>query len=129
MKRSRWVVGLLLCVVGALWLVPTVFVKKTSGEIVAYTRVGGDGRTDRYRVEYRFERDGKTQFASFMQTLDQGVLPQTGAQLVCRYYLFWPEGARVGDPKSPVPPLCLILLGLAVLFFRKPGGLKPKNEN
>lgn len=118
-KKIKTIVAVVLIVVGILWLIPTIFVttvqmRVTDAVVADETNVKYTGFT----VTYTYQKNGQSKTGQYSVTLLKGEEPLIGEQGVCHYYNFPPYSVHLGTPKSPVPPLVTILLGIALLWIR-----------
>lgn len=128
-KKIKIILALVLLAAGILWLIPTVFVESTVLRTTGYTLTDdSDPEYNIFTVEYTYPFGKEQRTGSFTQRLYKDVTPTVGAQDVCHYYTVPPYPVFLGDAASPVPPLVCILLGILLLFIKKPKFRKNKTE-
>ena len=129
LKKIKTILSILLCVVGVLWLLPTVFVETTQLEITDYKLTQEGEMEDTYEISFTYPRGDETETGKYITSYPKGWEPSVGGQEVCHYYTLPPFSVQVGDAASPVPPLCCIALGLLLPLLKKPRFLAKKKEN
>lgn len=118
--KHKTVIGVLLMIIGALWLIPTLAVRRTACRITDVTLTDDSGqKTDVYSVTYTYTRGGKEQTATYRQTCRKNVAPKI-EEGVCHYWTIPPYPVFRGDAKSPVPPIVCFVLGFLLVGFRFP---------
>ena len=117
-KQIRYILGGIVVLAGALWLLPTLFVKSGYLTVTDYTENGRskDGNFINYIVEYEYDRDGTTDTGTYEVGLAEGVTPSIGEQDIMYYLTIWPYTADYGGAPSPVTPLIIIAVGGIIAF-------------
>lgn len=117
-KQIRYVLGGIVALAGALWLLPTLFVKTGYLTVIDFAEngVSEDGNFINYTVTYQYDRDGEKDTGTYEIGLAEGVTPTIGEQDIMYYSTIWPYTADYGGAPSPVPPLIVIAVGGLIAF-------------
>ena len=123
-QKIKIIISIAICVIGVLWLIPTVFVKSAILEITDYKLISEGTLEDEYEITFSYPKgEGK-----YIQSYPKDWKPSVGGQDVCHYYTVPPFSVHTGDAPSPVTPLGCIALGILVPFIKKPKFLSKKGE-
>lgn len=123
-KKIKTIVAVVLCSVGVLWLIPTVFVETTALEITECKLLREGETQDRYEISFTYLRGTDSENGTYTEVYPKGWAPSEGGQEVCHYYTVPPFSVHIGDAPSPVPPLCCIVIGLLLPMVTIPRWIK-----
>lgn len=127
-KHLKTILSVLICVVAAIWLIPTVFVKTTVCEIKSYELVDSKGIIDTYKITYNYSRNNEIKTGTYAAKYHQNFIPMVGEQGVCHYHTFPPYLVFKGDAPSPVLPLVLFAVGVLIYVGKRPKFLRKKEK-
>ncbi len=119
--KHKTVIGVILMIIGVVWLIPALAVRTTVYHIKGYTLIDDSDETyNTFRVEYAYPRGETERTADYKEILYKDVFPTVGEEGVCHYWLFPPYPVFRGDARSPVPPLICFGIGFVLVCFRFP---------
>ncbi len=127
-KNIKTIIAIALCVIGVLWLIPTIFDKSTYLTITSFELAEEKHTTDVYEIHFTYPKGDTVGEGSYKESYVEDWAPAVGGQEVCHYYTCPPFSVHRGDPPSPVPPLCLIAVGLILPYLKKPKFLKKQQK-
>ncbi|MBQ6946660.1 MAG: hypothetical protein IJN42_01315 [Clostridia bacterium] len=115
--KIKTILAILLCVVGVIWLIPTVFVQKVPFTITDFELVGGNEFEDEFEIQFTYPKGDKIESDVYTDTYPKSWTPAVGGQQVGYYFTVPPYTVHPGDAPSPVLPLCCFGLGLVTFAF------------
>lgn len=112
-------VGVILLIVGLIWLIPAAFSHSEKYTVTKVDIVNSTAVQDECRLSVAYRRGGKEMTDVFSKTVPTGEAPQIGAQGKCHYFAFLPGRVFPGDAPGCEAPLVLCLVGMVVILFSK----------
>ncbi len=131
-KKIKTIIAVTLCIIGVLWLIPTIFVETTVLEITDYQLVQQESTSDTYEISFSYQRGDQVATGTYTRDYPKDWSPSLKGQEVCHYYTVPPFSVHTGDAPSPMPPLCCMVIGVLLPFLAIPKWLKNlfiKKEN
>ncbi len=127
--NKKTIIAAVLCMIGLIWLLPTIFVQKTVLNITDFAKVEEGEIEDVFDITVQYQRGKTTADGQYREAYPKGWSPSVGGQEAGYYYTLPPFSFHTGDAPSPVPPLCCILLGVLVYVGKRPKFLNTKKED